>query len=204
LFDIYNFIDSKSIREYNRLLKTEFTPIEQAVIIQYSENTTAEEKQSAWRELLNTYSETDFQTEKAPFGNRNGYSNKQMLENTIKGYELGFALAKNSENYAFEAYIEDVNHRYNDENPCMNVKYFSSYRKAYDYLCRCRRKHYECDETRQITYDGRIFAAQLDNPNGIKVTYSFDNDYRMTQIYFNYADEKYGLDYIYIYVPLPF
>ena len=61
MLDIYDFIDSKDIREYNRLLGTKFAPIEQAVIIYQCNSKTVEEKLSAWHELLDTYTEEEFE-----------------------------------------------------------------------------------------------------------------------------------------------
>ena len=59
MFHILDFIDSKDIREYNQ--NTEFTPVEQTVLIQHSKGTTVDKKMSVWQELLDTYNEEEFE-----------------------------------------------------------------------------------------------------------------------------------------------
>lgn len=61
MFNILDFIDSPDIREYNK--NTRFTPAEQAILIGQSEETTVEEKLSAWQELVDVYSTEEFQVE---------------------------------------------------------------------------------------------------------------------------------------------
>ena len=57
MLNILDYIDSKDIREYNR--NTKFTPFEKAYLI-YNCKRPLEEKISALKELLNTYTEEDF------------------------------------------------------------------------------------------------------------------------------------------------
>lgn len=61
MFHILDFIDSKDIREHNA--NTQFTPMEQAVLIYHSVRTTIDDKMTAWRELLERYGEDDFKIE---------------------------------------------------------------------------------------------------------------------------------------------
>ena len=53
MFNVLDFIDSKSIRDYNK--DTEFSPAEQAILISKSRKTTVEEKVNALKELLQAY-----------------------------------------------------------------------------------------------------------------------------------------------------
>ena len=102
MFNILDFIDSKDIREYNR--NTNFFPIEQAVLIYNSMNTTVEEKLSAWKELLNNYSEEDFKYNQ--FGERqfaDDKSNKQIIEETVVAFENSLAMRNLSGDVIFEA-----------------------------------------------------------------------------------------------------
>ena len=204
MYDIYSFIDSETIRDYNRLIKTEFTPLEQAVIIKNSEKTTVYEKLSAWKELLSAYSEKDFQTAPLPVERlRNGRSNKKYIENTVKEYEAGLSLTEKSENYIFNAYLEDMMNRYGDENICTNEQYFSSYKKAYDYLCRLRKKYYLYDDTRPNHYYGIIIALQLDEPKKLEAEYTLDNSMRLIDIHCRGKDIDDGIMFN-ITVPMPF
>ena len=101
VFNILDFIDSKDIREYNK--NTHFTPMEQAVLIHYSQGTTIDEKLSAWRELLAAHREEEF--EQLRFGKRNfaEKSNKQIITDTVTIYENALAQRKHTDGVVFEA-----------------------------------------------------------------------------------------------------
>ena len=80
--NILDFIDSADVREYNK--NTQLLPMEQAVIIYKSETTTVEEKLAAWQELLDTYSEEEFQHLKNIPMIKSGKTNKQILTDTVQ------------------------------------------------------------------------------------------------------------------------
>lgn len=52
--DIYQFIDSKDIREHCRKLGHQFNTVESAYLVWQSRNTPLTEKHAAWREIINT------------------------------------------------------------------------------------------------------------------------------------------------------
>ena len=87
MFNILDFIDSKDIREHN--LNTQFTPMEQAVLVYHSCLTTVAEKISVWRELLDTYGEDDFKM--LSYGERQfaKQSNRRLVADTMRMYEDG-------------------------------------------------------------------------------------------------------------------
>lgn len=56
--DIYEFINSKDIREHCRKLEHEFKPMEAAFLIYYSQNHSIAQKHSAWKALIEEYPDT--------------------------------------------------------------------------------------------------------------------------------------------------
>lgn len=209
MFDILDFIDSKDIREYNRQLETKFTPIEQAVIIYQCNSKTVEEKLSAWHELLDTYTEEEFEKINLPDGgkvtNRHimfGHTYRQKVEITVKAFEKALELKSNTNGmvYIVTAYTGSDSNDYEEFE-------FSSFDKAYEYICASKEREfmgYDVGVAHISTMYFSIKVFELDEKSDEKTEFIFDNDFRMTQIYYNYEDEKYGLDYVYIYLPLPF
>ena len=108
MFNILNFIDSKDIREYNK--DTKFTPLEQAVIIYYSKCTSIDEKISAWKELLDTYSEDDFKSTR--YGEKvfDEISNKQIIADTVETYEKALEFRNKAEGVVFETAFSEANY----------------------------------------------------------------------------------------------
>ena len=82
----YNFIDSKDSREYNRKRKTQFSPMEQAVLVYHSNVIPVEDKMQIWHELDETFSEAEFQQVHYMI-NKEGKMNKDILRYTIDGFE---------------------------------------------------------------------------------------------------------------------
>lgn len=195
MFDIYDFIDSKDIREYNKQLATKFTPMEQAVLIGNSTQTTVEEKLAAWHELLDTYNAEDFSVITLPVegGKCNidvleESSYFQLLNTTVKSFENALLLKNDTDNIVYKVSVRGV-----DPNKCI----FSAYDKAYEYMCRYL--HYISAEQ-----TARISAVPLDDPDISRINrFIFDSKGRMTEIMPDTKGE-YGLDVVYIYVPLPF
>lgn len=207
MIDIYSFIDSKDIREYNRQLGTKFTPIEQAVIIYNCDSVTVEEKLTAWHELLDTYTEEEFEIINLPDGgkvtNRDIMLNntyRQMTEITVNGFEKALLLKNKTENFSYLARIyADGNSADCDESE------FSDYDKAYEYLCNSKKREFlDYGEKLNLTINYAMRVISLDESNNDMTEFIFDNDFRMTNIYFWTGKENYGLDMIYIYLPLPF
>jgi len=207
MIDIFDFIDSKDIRDYNRQLGTMFTPIEQAVIIYNCDSVTVEEKLAAWHELLDAYNEEDFSKINLPDGgkvtNRDimlGHTYRQMTEITVDGFEKALLLKNKTENVFYLTQI------YAGENStdCEESE-FSSYDKAYEYLCNSKKRELlDYGEKLNLTMNYAMRVISLDESNNDMTEFIFDNDFRMTNIYFWTGRENYGLDMIYIYIPLPF
>ena len=195
MFDIYEFIDSKAIREYNKQLATKFSPLEQAVIIYNSAQTTAEEKLAAWHKLLDTYSEEEFSVIGLPVeGDKYNVdilaesSYYQAFLTTVNGYENALRLQTNAFNAVFKIYINSLE---------PNKYIFSAYDKAYEYMC----QYLQSLSTEQKAV---ISAIPLDDPDiGRIINFIFDSKGRLTEIDHDHTG-RYGLDMIYIYVPLPF
>lgn len=203
----FDFIDSKDIREYNHKFGTKFTPIEQAVIIYHCDSKTVQEKLAACYELLDTYTEKEFEKINLPDGgkitNRDiifGHSYRQKVEITVRAFEKALKLKNDMESmlYIVRVYASADSDDYDEAE-------FSSFSKAYDYICTSKERDfldYGTSAASTMTFSMRVLT--LDEDDNDTTDFIFDNVYRMTQIYCNYADEKYELDYIYIYVPLPF
>lgn len=209
MFDINEFIDSKDIREYNRQLETKFTPIEQAVIIYQCNSKTVEEKLAAWHELLDTYTEEEFEKINLPddgkVTNRHimfGHTYRQKVEITVKAFEKALELKNNTKGmvYIVTDYASPDSNGYEEFE-------FSSFDKAYEYICTSKKREfldYGVGEAPVSTMYFSMKVFSLDEKDNDMTEFIFDNDFRMTQIYYDYEEEKYGLDYVYIYLPLPF
>lgn len=83
MYQILDFIDSKSIRDFNK--NTKFSPSEQAILISKSEKRTIEEKISALAEIIHTYSEKEFQFE---YQDDRIINFKKIIINTIRSWKL--------------------------------------------------------------------------------------------------------------------
>lgn len=211
MVDIFDFIDSKDIREYNRQLGTKFTPIEQAVLIYHSDLKTVEEKLAAWNELLDAYNEENFSEINLPDGgkvtNRDimfGHTYRQKVEITVKAFEKALKLKSNTEGmlYIVKIYANADSQAY---DTTYKEAEFSSFEKAYEYIRTSKEREFlDYGTAPASTMNFSMRVIPLDEADEDTTEFIFDNDFRMMQIYFHYNDEKYGLDYVFIYVPLPF
>ena len=127
MFNILDFIDSKEIREYNQ--NTEFTPIEQAALIYHSERTTVDEKMAAWQELLDIYSEEEFEWTRHGKRRFDDKSNKQILADTITVYENALNQRSVVDKVIFEASFYEC-----DYPKSKYPVFFSSYKDAFVYI----------------------------------------------------------------------
>ena len=84
-FDVLSFIDSKDIRDFNE--HTVFYPIEQAVLIYKSQRRTMEEKMEAWKELLDVYSDEEFEYTQGGKRTYGELGNKALLSGMVCEYE---------------------------------------------------------------------------------------------------------------------
>ena len=207
MIDIFDFIDSKDIREYNKQQGTEFTPIEQAVIIYNCNSRTVEEKLSAWHELLDTYNEEEFSKIDLPDGGRVtnreimlDHTYRQKTEITVNGFEKALLLKNKTENvfYLTRIYSDHRSEDY-EENE------FSTYDKAYQYICKSKERDFlDYGKNNCPLMHYSMCVIPLDEADNFTTEFIFDNNFRITNIYFWTGEEHYGLDMVYVYVPLPF
>lgn len=200
MFHILDFIDSKDIREYNR--KTEFTPIEQAVLIYYSEGTTVDEKLEAWRELLDTHDEEKFGWTR--FGKRNfdEKTNRQILEDTVVAYENALMQRNTVDNVIFKACFYECDFLESDD-----PIYFSNYNDAFAYI-ESEKKRYDDDEDlRKCQTKAKLYVKELGTYDSEDTIYYFDNEMRMTHIAPGarcYVPDLCWIGELFVHVPLPF
>lgn len=203
MFNIYDFIESKDIREYNRQLGTKFTPIEQAAIIRHNKSTTLEEKISAWRELLEKYDEEAFDEITNPNNSESlnysclhskegEFTYRQLVEKEVAYSEKALLLKKTTDNYIYEVLIDglyDIDLRKNF--------YFSTYDKAFEYV---RKTFFESErEIESIIINA--LPIDVTDPNE-KVLFRFDDELRIVELGCMDCDAQ--LYKLFIYVPLPF
>lgn len=204
-YDFLKFIDSPDIREFNR--KTKFTPAEQAVLISRSKRTTMEEKLDALKYLAVHY-------RKQEFGDESVSSNmfpeekeplREIVLRTIRIWEKTLQDRTSNAGMAYAAQLLEVGY---PEDKWMDYRYFSSYERAYDYIC-SEKQHYRKDIRTYCV----IHSFELDNSYNDPTDsdmYIFDNDMCLTEIYPHtlrmYENDEYQelLDDYDVFVPLPF
>lgn len=201
MFDLLSFIDSKDIREYNR--DTHFFPMEQAVIIWHSKQTTVKEKLAAWHELLETYSEEEFQKTrggKKKYGDR---SNKQILLFTVEAYEQALADTARADGMVYETVFYEAKY---PDNDCRN--YFSDYASAMQYIKELKQEYLDDPDMKEERIQAQISAKPMNtNDPWWENIFYFDSQLRMTDISTIHSCGEYedwGMDSFFVYVPLPF
>ena len=200
MFNILDFIDSKCVREYNK--DTPFTPIEQAVLIIYSEGTSVEEKMAAWRDLLDAYHEEEF--EMTRFGKRRFHdkTNRKILEDTLTEWENALSLKTACSNMVFEASF------YESAIPdSTNPVYFADFESAFSYLKEEEQEYLDDDNLQKVQTQAKIRAKSLGTHSQDDTIFYFDNDLRMIRISPGITaavTDWYDLEEIFIHIPLPF
>ena len=203
MFHILDFIDSKDIREHNA--NTQFTPMEQAVLIYHSVRTTVDDKMTAWRELLERYGEDDFKI--LNYGERQFVrrSNRQLVEDTVRRYEAALSSRYTASNVIFAASFEEIGHPRPDE-----LSYFTDYDSAFAFIEAEKQSYFDDEDLKDVQTKARISIVQLNDKNRRYSTwFDFDTDLRMTGLFPCYSGDEDGmdnkdLDMAYIYVPVPF
>lgn len=204
MFNLLDFIDSKDIREYNR--NTEFMAIEQAYLIYHSRRTTVEEKMTTWRELLDIYSEKEFELTR--FGNVKFYenrTNRQILIDMLDVYEYTLALKNCREGIVFEA-----NHYGNPQSV-----YFPDYDSAYAYLkqqereCADERENYEkyFDKCENVTITAEIKVNVYGKNDWYSSVFYFDRNLNMVHLRSNrelFVSDYATLEFLFVYIPTSF
>lgn len=203
MFDIISFVDSADIREYNK--STVFFPIEQAVLINASRKRPLEEKLSAWHELLETYSEDEFQMTMHGEGPSGDCSYKQMLIDHVISIERALDRRNTAPRIVYEACIYERMYPDNED-----LEYFTKYDEAYQYLCNYRQHEYLDDpDLMGVELRAKITAKHLDDPNHCRMedVFHFDNELCLVDVYVDSSHPDTvgnGLDDIFAYIPLPF
>lgn len=204
MFHILDFIDSKDIREHNA--NTQFTPMEQAVLIYHSCCTTVDDKMTAWRELLERYGEDDFKI--LNYGERQFVrrSNRQLVEDTVRQYEAALSSRYTASNVIFAASFEEIGHPQPDE-----LFYFTDYDSAFAFIKAEKQSYFDDEDIKDVKTKARISIVPLNGNNGREshTWFDFDTDLRMTGLFPCYSGDEDGmdnkdLDMAYIYVPVPF
>lgn len=206
MFNILDFIDSKDIREYNA--NTQFTPMEQAVLIYHSCRTTVDDKMTAWRELLDCYGEDDFKI--LNYGERQftRRSNRQLVEDTVRQYEAALASRYTASNVIFAVSFEEIGYPRPDE-----LSYFADYDSAFAFIEAEKQEYLDDEDLKDTPTKACISIIPLNDKNhqNSNTCFDFDTDLRMTGLYscdYGYQDEDGmldgGLDMAYICVPVPF
>lgn len=201
MFNIFDFIDSKDIREYNR--NTVFTPIEQAYLIYYSRKTTVEDKLEAWHELLEVYSEDDFK--QTHFGEMQlgEKPNKQILADTVAIYETALEMRKGSDTLVFEAAYYGV-----EFYEWVQRVYFRDYDSALDYLK--KEQEYYKDEEEGLQCGAAVAEIRIKNfgkNTWYDTTFHLDDKLRLITITPNrdlFVSGWWSVEHLFVYIPLPY
>lgn len=122
MYDLFSFIDSPDIREYNRQLNTEFTPLEQAVLISLSDLKTLEEKIKALSDLLEIYKSEEFKDTRRIVSNTilmwryvvDEYLKRTDLLFVVKLIEDGFSVSDDKNNY-FKSFDDAISFLKNEK-----------------------------------------------------------------------------------------
>ena len=205
MFHILDFIDSKDIREHNA--NTQFTPMEQAVLIYHSCRTTVDDKMTAWRELLERYGEDDFKILNYGVRQFTSRSNRQLVEDTVRRYEAALSSRYTASNVIFAASFEEIGYpeQQRDEH-----SYFTDYDSAFAFIKAKKQRYLDNDYLKDVPTKARISIVPLNEENRRDNTwFDFDTDLRMTGLFPCYSGDEDGmdnkdLDMAYIYVPVPF
>lgn len=205
MYSILSFLDSPTIREYNQ--NTEFTPIEQVVLIVKSCKTTVEEKISAMQELLDTYSEKEFLFGSVTTGFEEWTSAKfrDVVKKTIQLWKQTLEAIRLKENAIYAVSFREKAFPDNGEK-----QYFSDYEKAFHFMQEEKQSYLEDEDLKDVETFAYIERIELDTQ--LTDRYDFDNFLRLVRLFPN--EKRYeavgmnGADNIsgscYVYVPVPF
>ena len=176
MYQILDFIDSKSIRDFNK--NTKFSPSEQAILISKSEKRTIEEKISALAEIIHTYSEKEFQFE---YQDDRIINFKKIIINTIRSWEAVLKGRKDSsEGYIYAVYLaeKDFNDSMHDDR-----LYFTSYEGAFEYLKKEKQHYLDDEDLRDCITMGMIQRIKLNKTDWNYIdNFYFDNDLRLVTL----------------------
>lgn len=182
MFDILNFIDSKDIREYNK--NTKFTPFEKAYLI-YNCKKPLQEKLSALKELLNTYTEEDFgeineENTEIGFHMPDIRSRKKAIENTVNFYQSLLDKRFSSKNVVIGIRLLEY-----DDDGFEIDSYYTSYERAFECI---KKKCSEYDNSNCLC-SIEIIMIKLDceysqdSDEKEWISYSFNDKFEISNVY---------------------
>lgn len=116
-----------------------------------------------------------------------GHTYRQKVEITVKAFEKALELKNNTKGmvYIVTAYASPDSNGYEEFE-------FSSFDKAYEYICTSKKREfldYDVGVAHISTMYFSIKVFELDEKYDETTEFIFDNDFRMTQIYYNYEEE---------------
>ena len=177
--DVLEFIDSPDIRAFHR--KTVFTPAQQALLVMRSGKKTVDEKIEMLEYLMNTYGETEF--------NDGSVVCDYVCDTDISFYEnikyivkiwkdlLRDRIEDNGDLYAANLMEKEI---FPDRE---QYRYFSSYKKAYEYLQEGKNSYLKSEYLENISTTGIILGIKLDVENRWdNDEYWFDNNMQLIKI----------------------
>ena len=208
-FNLIDFFNFQSVGEYNK--DTQFHPIEQAMIIWKSHVVSIEKKMQALNELLELYTEEEFQygyNGKDTYGVR-AFSYKQLLKHTVDGCQA----AMSRRNQKVDGLIYKEKFYENNYYDMSKSYYFTDFQSAEKDLLE-EMASYKQDfpgtlfggEIRSISLTERELGRQE------KDTYIYNSKGELAEVFFDtYEDEQkeeydvfeYYLDSICVWIPLP-
>ena len=191
MFDILEFIDNEEIRECNK--DRDFTPIEQAVLIEMSRKKSIKDKIKAWYSLLDEYSDEEFQKGIPGRMAQKNINFKDIVRYTIQKYLKYLKYQYFTNGMVFCARLEEVSHPTTFDNGCI----FSTYEKAFEYLSQEKADYFKEEKYRDIETRGIISLRWLDKTeNYQKIDYIYDSNLELVQI--NQLFEDNSVDFAYV------
>ena len=195
--DIYEFINSKAIREHCKKIGHNFSDLEKAYLINQSRNHTVEEKCSAWQDILDSTEDI-----KLPSREHHGYDNlffhellKALIDYNKSASEKFYKKGENAV-YQYSLYWND----WGKEDDDVHSDFEKCYSDAFDYY-----KH-EFDNN-----EIRDFCIMKKYTDGREITLSFNSKQNGYRFYIKgmafLEQEKEICNYLrafWFYIPTPF
>lgn len=202
-FDILDVMDSESIRDFHRQCGTVFYPMEQALLIYYSRNTSVDRKIEMWHELIDTFTEEEFQQVQFVTHNEK-WKNKERLFYTLQNYEAALQrrFNRNESEQVFEARFWECAYK---EEEHVEKGYFKNFEDALRFLREEKAELLEEDFLATREAEAEIVQVKLDESyKRDGDIYLYDNELQMIDICPAGMEEEKSLSSFYMRIPLPF
>ena len=222
MFNILDFIDSKDVREYNT--KTEFLPIEQAVLIELSKKATLSQKIEGLKFILNKYSEEEFQSKNVGILSecdldfrgkdyvntikpKDKISFKGIVANQVRAYES--ALNKRYEKDDDVIYIAEYVENHGGEKDINGYEFFKDYDSAYEYIVKSKEEYVQNNwdiGNIDVSIKRKGFYDIKDEKRTKNYDYKFNSNLEIIDVYYplNIEEPEYTISYFFISIPHPF